>query len=84
MERPNVMMFEDEIMAQSLQNKPKAMSYAVSTCVSGYWTALQIISEHRPEVELMDILLAGQLACIETAGQTQRTYDIQVIDLISA
>lgn len=80
MERPNVLIVEDEaIIALSLQIKLEAMGYAAPTYVPSGEAALQAISEHRPDIVLMDILLAGQLTGIETATQIQTAYDIPVI-----
>ena len=80
MERPNVLIVEDEaIIALSLQIKLDSMGYAAPTYVPSGEAALQAISEHRPDIVLMDILLAGQLTGIETATQIQTAYDIPVI-----
>jgi len=76
----NILIVEDEpITAGYLQRALIKSGYNVTSVVSTGEAALKNISDERPDLVLMDIMLEGMLDGIETAKIIQEKYDLPVI-----
>ena len=76
MARTQVMVVEDEgVVALSLQQKLRGLGYEVPAIVATGEQALQRAAELRPDLILMDIMLAGALDGIEAAHQIRARLD---------
>ncbi len=82
MARTQVMVVEDEgVVALSLQQKLRGLGYEVPAIVATGEQALQRAAELRPDLILMDIMLAGALDGIEAAHQIRARLDVPIIYL---
>ena len=82
MTKTQIMVVEDEgIVALSLKRKLIRLGYEVMAVVSSGEEALEEIAHSPPDLILMDIILAGQLDGVETAGQIQANFNIPLIYL---
>lgn len=82
MEKPafRFLIVEDEIMtAMCLEMELKRVGYTVCQRVISGEEAVVSAVQHRPDVVLMDIRLAGQIDGIEAAQQIQASAEIPVI-----
>jgi len=82
MSKPNILIVEDEsIVAKDIQNCLKKLGYSVKGTIASGEEALTMISESRPDIILMDIMLKGVMSGIEAASQIKKLYNIPVIYL---
>jgi PAS domain S-box-containing protein len=82
MEKATILVVEDEaITAMNLQLRLQHMGYDVPDIVAKGEDAIDKAREIRPDLLLMDIILAGQIDGIEAARQIRLTNDIPVIYL---
>jgi CheY-like chemotaxis protein len=82
MEKAKILVVEDEaITAMNLQLRLQHMGYDVPDIVAKGEDAIDKAREIRPDLLLMDIILAGQIDGIEAARQIRLTNDIPVIYL---
>lgn len=76
----SVLIVEDEaVMAMYLQIALKRAGINVSATVSTGEEAIEVSSEKRPDVVLMDIRLAGELDGISAAKEIQKEHNSQII-----
>ncbi|OPX64441.1 response regulator [Methanoregula sp. PtaB.Bin085] len=80
MNKARILIVEDElIVAEDLKMTLVTLGYeVVGISVTGEH-AIELAGETRPDVILMDIMLAGELDGIATAGKIRAQYDIPVI-----
>lgn len=77
-----ILVVEDEwVVADQICGTLRKMGYLVSPPVSSGEEAIKKITEEKPELVLMDILLRGDMDGIETAQQINARFDIPVIYL---
>jgi CheY-like chemotaxis protein len=77
-----IMIVEDEsIIAEDIRMSLVNNGYVVPSVVSMGETAIEKIKEDKPDLILMDIMLAGKMDGIETAGMIQSKFNIPVIYL---
>ncbi|TRZ91213.1 MAG: response regulator [Methanosarcinales archaeon] len=77
-----IMIVEDEsIIAEDIRMSLINNGYVVSSVVSMGETAIEKVKDERPDLILMDIMLAGKMDGIQTAGMIQTTFNIPVIYL---
>ena len=81
-EKKKIFITEDEfIVSKSLQNKLESLDYdVVGTATSGEKT-LEKIRITKPDLILMDVMLAGELDGIQTAQIIKKEFGIPVIFL---
>jgi two-component system sensor histidine kinase/response regulator len=80
--QPEILVVEDEqIVALELQNRLTKMGYQVTELAATGERALQSIEEHRPDLVLMDIVLAGKMTGTQTAQRVHEQFDIPVVYL---
>ncbi|MDA0709364.1 MAG: response regulator [bacterium] len=78
----NIMIVEDEgIVARDIRNRLTKMGHDISSMVDSGERALERLSDTRPDLVLMDIMLKGKLDGIETANQVYRDFHIPVVYL---
>lgn len=79
---PKILIVEDEfIVAKNLENKIAALGYEVVGIYSEGEEALKNIPKKKPDIILMDIMLAGKLNGIDAATQIQSEFNLPVIFL---
>ena len=77
---PMILVVEDEaILAKILQDKLTFLGFNTPAVARSGEQAVQVASEQRPDLVLMDIQLNGQLDGIEAARQIRELYEIPVI-----
>ncbi len=77
-----ILVVEDElIVAQDLQAILEALDYEVCAVVDSGEAALEKTEALRPELVLMDIVLAGEMSGTEAAGLIRRRFRIPVVYL---
>lgn len=77
-----IMVVEDEsIIAEDIRMSLINNGYVVSSVVSMGETAIGKVKEDKPDLILMDIMLAGKMDGIETAGMIRTMFNIPVIYL---
>ena len=82
MTKAQIMIVEDDaIVAQDLKNRLTGMGYFVISITSTGEDAIEKARNHRPEVVLMDIRLAGEMDGITAAALIGEKYHIPVIYL---
>ena len=82
MAKLNVLVVEDEnIIAKDIQQSLKKIGYSVPVVVDSGEKALEAIERARPDVVIMDIMLAGEMNGIDTADKIREKYNIPVIFL---
>ncbi|MBF0482232.1 MAG: response regulator [Desulfovibrionaceae bacterium] len=79
--KPSVLIVEDErIIAMDLKFKLSRLGFCVKAAVPSGEKALDFLSQSRPDLILMDIMLEGQLDGVETTQQiSERHKGIPVI-----
>ncbi len=76
----NIMIVEDEpITALDLKSSLTAMGYTVVAVTPSGEKAINLASELRPDVILMDITLAGTMTGIEAAAEIRRQQNVPII-----
>lgn len=82
MAKTQIMVVEDEgLVALSLQRKLQILGYEVPVIVATGEQAIQQAAALRPDLILMDIMLAGSLDGIVAAGQIRARFDVPIIYL---
>lgn len=82
MKKTKILITEDEfVVSQNLKNKLSSLGYDVIGTVSSGEDALDKIKQNRPDLILMDIMLAGKMDGIETAKIIKSKYNIPLIFL---
>ena len=82
---PTILVAEDEfIVAYDLQLRLKSMEYNVPLVVSSGEEILEKISQIKPDIILLDIMLKGQLDGIETAQIIKDKYSYPIIYLTAS
>ncbi len=77
-----ILVVEDEyIVAKDIQETLNNLGYDVPAIAASGEEALKKISEFRPDLVLMDIVLKGELDGVQTADQIRLNYDIPVVYL---
>ena len=75
-----IMIVEDEsIIGMSLQTKLKNLGYEVCELVATGEQAIKEVEQQKPDLVIMDIILAGKMDGIEAVKEIQSRYDIPVI-----
>lgn len=82
MSKGSMLVVEDEaIVAADLASKLARLGYRISGTTALAEEAVELAREHRPDLILMDIHLAGEMDGIEAAEVIRREYDVPVIFL---
>ncbi len=82
MEKIKILVVEDEIiLALGLKNKLENLGYIVTDIAASGDETLQKVSENKPDLIMMDIVLKGDMDGIETAAILNETESIPVIYL---
>ena len=82
MSKGRIMIVEDEgITALTLQRKLETLGYDVPVTTATGEEAVEQVKLAQPDLILMDIMLAGKMDGVETAGQIKAHYDIPVVYL---
>lgn len=77
-----IMVVEDEIIiGMDIRNTLKKLGYTVPPVISSGEKALEKLTEIRPDLILMDIMLKGKLDGIETGEEIRNNYHIPVVYL---
>ncbi|MGP8024718.1 MAG: PAS domain S-box protein, partial [Methanobacterium sp.] len=77
-----ILIVEDEfIEAMSFGQSLKSFGYDVVNIASTGEEALENVSNHKPDLILMDIFLKGEMDGIEAAAQIKKNFDIPIIYL---
>ena len=78
--KTKILIAEDEsIAAMSLRTKLKNMGYEVCELLSTGEQAVKSVEQEKPDLVIMDIILAGKIDGIEAIKEIQSRYDIPVI-----
>ena len=84
MEKVQVLIVEDEaIVSMDLRYKLEAMGYSVSAEIRSGEEAVDAVSQHHPDVVLMDIWLSGEMNGIDAAGEIRRRFNTPVVYITS-
>ena len=82
MTQTTILIVEDEmIVAADLANKLGKLGYKVVGSADSGEESILMARELRPDLVLMDIILAGQMDGVEAAEQIRREFDLPVIFL---
>ncbi|MGA2677259.1 MAG: PAS domain S-box protein [Methanobacterium sp.] len=77
-----ILIVEDEfIEAMSFEQSLKSFGYDVVNIASTGEEALENVSNHKPDLILMDIFLKGEMDGIEAAAQIKKNFDIPIVYL---
>ncbi|MGB7969880.1 MAG: ATP-binding protein [Methanobacterium sp.] len=74
---------DDAIESMDIKINLENMGYEVSAVISSGEEALPMISQHMPDLVLMDIILKGKMNGVEVAQKIKDEYDLPVIYLTS-
>ena len=78
----SILIVEDErLVAKDLENRLRALGYNVLGSASSGEAALLMVEEHRPDIVLMDIVLAGAIRGTEVARRLWNRWRIPVVYL---
>ena len=84
MTKAHVLIVEDELIdAIEIENRLKAMGYAIAAVASSGEDAIRLVAQTLPDLVLMDILLEGEMDGVETTEQICERFDVPVIYLTS-
>lgn len=82
MTKPRILVVEDEaITAKDLQQTLQELGYSVTARVSSAEDAIQQAEATRPDLVLMDVMLAGEMDGIEAAQKIGERFGIPVVYL---
>ena len=82
MTKASVLIVEDEvIISMAMRIRLKKMDYDVPAVARTGEEAVGLALQHRPDVILMDIRLAGEIDGVEAAAQIHRCADLPIIFL---
>lgn len=76
-----VIVEDDPILCDLLKIRLAKMGYSVTGMYATGEDAIRAISEHSPDLVIMDVTLVGKMDGIETAQRIQKTYPIPVVYL---
>src|SRR4051794_31446301 len=80
--RPKILIVEDDgVVALELQSRLTALGYEVPDFASTGEQAIQLIEQRRPDLVLMDIVLAGAMKGTEAAKLIRERFQTPVIYL---
>lgn len=80
MHKANILIVEDEkIIGLDIQHRLRSLNYNVIGLVRSGEEAIVFIRKNRPEIVLMDIMLAGKLDGIETSVIVKKEFQLPVI-----
>ncbi|HEX9298241.1 MAG TPA: response regulator [Polyangiaceae bacterium] len=71
----------DAILARDLEASLSAMGYVVTGVASSGEEAVQLASQNKPDLVLMDVMFEGEMDGIETAQRLRDRHDLPVIYL---
>ena len=78
----SILIVEDErLVAKDLENRLRALGYNVLGSDLSGEAALLMVEEHRPDIVLMDIVLAGAIRSTEVARRLWNRWRIPVVYL---
>jgi signal transduction histidine kinase len=81
---PEILVVEDEaIVTLDLQNRLRGLGYRASRSAATAEAALRCIEEERPDLVLMDVVLAGNLRGTEAAKLIAARYQLPIVYLTS-
>jgi two-component system, cell cycle sensor histidine kinase and response regulator CckA len=82
MTNTRVLVVEDElIVAKDIQNRLNILGYTVPAIATSGKEAIEKVSELRPDLVLMDIVLKGDMDGVETAQKMREHFDIPIVYL---
>ena len=82
MDQVQVLIVEDEAtVSMDLRYKLEAMGYSVPEVISSGEEAVDAVSQHHPDVVLMDIRLSGEMDGIDAAREIRRRFSTPVVYL---
>jgi two-component system cell cycle sensor histidine kinase/response regulator CckA len=82
MAKANILVVEDEtIIALDIQDALQGLGYDVCGLTASGEQAIQLATELKPDLALMDIHLSGEMDGTQAAGQIQSRLDIPVVYL---
>ena len=77
-----ILIVEDEsIVAFDIEQCLKALGYGVPAVVGSGEDALKVAGKSKPDLVLMDVMLAGEIDGVEAASRIRRDYDIPIVYL---
>lgn len=77
-----ILIVEDEaIVRMDLEVRLKTLGFVVSGSVASGEDALDSVSQDRPDLILMDIMLAGEMTGIDAAEMIRRRFDVPIVFL---
>jgi two-component system, response regulator PdtaR len=80
MPKATILIAEDDILiSAAMMLTLRQMDYTVCSVVSSGEDAIKQTSEHKPDLVLMDIKLAGEIDGIEAAGEIRSRFHIPFI-----
>ena len=80
MEKKQILVVEDEsVTALDIQRTLQDMGYDVPCTVASGEDAIQKAQENKPDLVLMDIVLAGKMSGLEAAEQIRSRFNIPVV-----
>lgn len=76
----NILIVEDEfVIALDLQKRLVSLGYKANDIVSNGKDAIRVAKKTKPDLILMDILIAGEMDGIETASEINKEMEIPII-----
>ncbi len=82
MDRPRIMLVEDElIISMDVRQILQDLNYTIAASPTSAEAALELIMETKPDLVLMDIVLAGEMDGIRAAKIIRERHDIPVLFL---
>ncbi|HEX7156937.1 MAG TPA: diguanylate cyclase [Burkholderiaceae bacterium] len=80
--RPTILVVEDEwVVAKDLQRSLSYFGYNVPSTAATADEAIRLAQDHRPDLVLMDVNLAGPRDGIEAARELRASHDVPVVFL---
>ena len=84
MNTARILVVEDEaIIAADLSDRLTGLGYLVVATVPSGDRALQVVSQEKPDIVLMDIFLQGNMTGIEAADTIRKLYEVPVVYVTS-
>ncbi len=81
-QRPTILVVEDEwVVAKDLQRSLSYFGYNVPSTAATADEAIRLAHDHRPDLVLMDVNIAGPRDGIEAARELRATHDVPVVFL---
>ncbi len=80
--KPGILIVEDEpIVARDIRAILEEMEYGITGVVTSGEQAIIHIRERRPDIVLMDLMLAGEIDGIATANEIRKSHNLPVVFL---